>query len=45
MGNRKTFERILFVDDFADAVQFIIDNNINEKLLNIGSGKEISILT
>jgi len=43
-GTGKPLREFLFVDDFADAVQFIIDNNINEKLLNIGSGKEISIL-
>lgn len=43
-GTGKPLREFLFVDDFADAVQFIIENNINEKLLNIGSGKEISIL-
>ena len=43
-GTGKPLREFLFVNDFADAVQFIIDNNINEKLLNIGSGKEISIL-
>tara|TARA_B100000073_G_C23727229_1_gene569655 strand:+ start:391 stop:1308 length:918 start_codon:yes stop_codon:yes gene_type:complete len=43
-GTGKPLREFLFVDDFADAVQFIIDNDINEKLLNIGSGKEISIL-
>jgi len=43
-GTGKPLREFLFVDDFADAVKFIIDNNINEKLLNIGSGKEISIL-
>lgn len=43
-GTGKPLREFLFVDDFADAVQFIIENNINEKLLNIGSGEEISIL-
>ena len=43
-GTGKPFREFLFVDDFADAVQFIIDNNVNEKLLNVGSGEEISIL-
>jgi len=43
-GTGKPLREFLFVDDFADAVQFVIDNNVNEKLLNIGSGKEISIL-
>ena len=42
-GTGKPFREFLFVDDFADAVQFIIDNNVNEKLLNVGS-EEISIL-
>ena len=43
-GTGKPLREFLFVDDFADAVHYIIDNNINENLLNIGSGKEISIL-
>ena len=43
MGNWKAVERILYVDDLADAISFIIQNDINEEILNIGSGEEISI--
>ena len=31
------------VDDLAEAIQFIIENDINDDLLNVGSGEEISI--
>ena len=33
----------LYVDDLADAIFFIIKNDITEKLINIGSGEEVSI--
>ena len=33
----------LFVDDLSYAIEFIIEKNIDNSLLNIGSEKEISI--
>ena len=33
----------LYVDDLADAIKFIIENNIDDSILNIGSGEEITI--
>ena len=34
----------LFVDDLSDCINFIIDNDVQENLINVGSGDEISIL-
>jgi len=51
-SNNKTFEiwgsgrplrEFLYVDDLADAVEFLIDKDIKFDLLNVGSGEEISI--
>ena len=39
----ETLREFLFVDDLADAISFIIENEINEELINIGSNEEISI--
>ena len=33
----------LYVDDLSNAIKFVIENDINEDLLNIGFGEEISI--
>ena len=33
----------MYVDDLADAIKYIISNNIDHELLNVGSGEEISI--
>ena len=49
--NEKTFsiwgtgaiERVLYVDDLSRAIIYILKENINEELINIGSGEEISI--
>ena len=50
--NNKIFEvwgtgaplcEFLYVDDLAVAISFVIDNNINDELINIGSNEEISI--
>ena len=35
--------KILFVDDLSEAIDFIVENNIEETLLNIGSGYEVTI--
>ena len=43
MGNRKSAEEFLYVDDLADAIEFILDLDTDETLINIGSGDEISI--
>ena len=43
-GSGKPLREFLFVDDLADAIYFIIQNNVNDSLINIGSGEEISIL-
>ncbi len=42
-GSGKPLREFLYVDDLALSIKFIIENNIQESLLNIGSGKEISI--
>jgi GDP-L-fucose synthase len=50
--NKKSFEvwgtgqpkrEFLYVDDLANAINFIINENIEEDLLNVGSGQEITI--
>jgi GDP-L-fucose synthase len=33
----------LHVDDLAESIKFIIENNVDESLLNVGSNEEISI--
>ena len=42
---RKTIKKFLFVDDLSEAIDFIVENNIEETLLNIGSGYEVTIVT
>ncbi len=43
-GSGKPLREFLYVDDLADAIYFIIQKDINDSLINIGSGQEISIL-
>ena len=52
MNNEETFEiwgtgdplrEFLYVDDLADAIEFILDLDTKETLINVGSGEEISI--
>lgn len=43
-GSGKPLREFLYVDDLAQSIEFIIENKINEELINIGSGTEISIL-
>ena len=33
----------LHVDDLSNAIKFIVENEINDNLINIGSGDEVSI--
>lgn len=42
-GTGKPLREFLFVDDLADAISFIIKNEITDDLINIGSNQEISI--
>lgn len=42
-GTGKPLREFLYVDDLADAILFIIENNIEDELINIGSSDEISI--
>jgi len=42
-GSGKPLREFLYVDDLADAIKFIIENNIDDSILNIGSGEEITI--
>jgi GDP-L-fucose synthase len=42
-GTGNPLREFLYVEDLANAISFLIDKNIDNKLLNIGSGEEISI--
>jgi len=42
-GTGEPLREFLYAEDLADAIDFVIQNDINEKLLNVGSGKEITI--
>ena len=42
-GDGTPLREFLYVDDLADAIAFILDNDINDDLINIGSSEEVSI--
>ena len=42
-GTGKPLREFLFVDDLSEAIKFILKNDIEDNLLNVGSGIEISI--
>ena len=42
-GTGKPLREFLYVDDLSSAIDFIISNEVNNDLLNVGSGEEISI--
>ena len=42
-GSGKVRREFLFVDDLADAIYFIISKNVKNKLINVGSGYEVTI--
>jgi len=42
-GDGSAMREFLYVDDLSKAIEFLISNEINDDLINIGSGKEISI--
>jgi GDP-L-fucose synthase len=43
-GTGKPQREFLFVDDLAYAIKFIVENNIETDLINVGSNEEVSIL-
>ena len=43
-GNGKSLRELLYVDDLADACEFFLKKKTKHSLINIGSGKEKSIL-
>lgn len=42
-GTGEPLREFLFVDDLSKAVEFLIDKKVETDLLNVGSGKEITI--
>ncbi|MDC3052035.1 GDP-L-fucose synthase [Acidimicrobiaceae bacterium] len=42
-GTGNPLREFLYVDDLSSAIDFIISNEVNNELLNVGSGEEISI--
>jgi GDP-L-fucose synthase len=42
-GSGKPLREFLYVDDLADACLFVMEHGIGEGLLNIGTGKEVTI--
>tara|TARA_B100000575_G_C23138780_1_gene662236 strand:- start:382 stop:1299 length:918 start_codon:yes stop_codon:yes gene_type:complete len=42
-GSGKPLREFLFVDDLAKAINFLLDLEVDYDILNVGSGKEISI--
>tara|TARA_B100000902_G_scaffold78209_1_gene82955 strand:+ start:10516 stop:11442 length:927 start_codon:yes stop_codon:yes gene_type:complete len=42
-GSGKPLREFLYVDDLSRAIEFLIGNDIDNDLINIGSGREISI--
>ena len=42
-GTGKPKREFLYVDDLAEAIGFVIENDINKNLLNIGSNEEVTI--
>ena len=42
-GSGMPMREFLYVDDAADALIFMMENNVNEDIFNIGTGEEISI--
>ncbi|MBB2697677.1 UNVERIFIED_ORG: GDP-L-fucose synthase [Rhizobium esperanzae] len=42
-GSGKPMREFLYVDDMADACVFLMENQINEGLFNIGTGEDVTI--
>jgi len=43
-GSGKPLREFLHVDDLSNAIEFLLDKEIDYELLNVGSGEEVSIL-
>tara|TARA_B100001564_G_scaffold336006_1_gene325811 strand:- start:1308 stop:2231 length:924 start_codon:yes stop_codon:yes gene_type:complete len=43
-GTGKPLREFLFAQDLADCIEFIMDKEIDQSLINVGSGDEVSIL-
>lgn len=43
-GTGKPLREFLYVDDLSDAINFLIENNYEPSIINVGSGEEVSIL-
>ena len=43
-GTGKPLREFLHVDDLSNAVEFLLDKEVDYEILNVGSGEEISIL-
>ena len=43
-GTGKPKREFLHVDDLSSAIEFVLKNNVNYELLNVGSGEEIQIV-
>ena len=42
-GTGKPLREFLYVDDLASAIKFIIENDVESDLINIGSGEEVTV--
>ena len=42
-GTGKPKREFLYVNDLAEAINFVIENDVNTKLLNVGSSEEVTI--
>ena len=43
-GTGKPLREFLFAQDLADCIEFIMDKELDQSLINVGSGQEVSIL-
>ena len=43
-GSGTPKREFLYVDDLSDCIEFLMDKNLKENLLNVGSGYEVTIL-
>lgn len=42
-GSGKVKREFLYVDDLADAISFLLNKNVKDNIINVGSGEEITI--
>ena len=43
-GSGKPLREFLYVDDLSEAIKLIIEKNVDQQILNVGSSEEISII-